>query len=177
MSDYKLLFERGIDVPNRTIYLNDDIDTESSFNIQLGLQMMTGDAPVLININSYGGSAIDGFCIYEMLKRENKREIVTINTGCAMSAALLIYMAGKRRLALQHCEFMYHGPKDYSDFYGADHKALEVAGKSMKEMKTAMAKLMEDATNKKQAYWSKKADVDFYFKKKEAITLGVVTEE
>lgn len=177
MTDYKLLFERGIDVPNRTIYINEDIDSETNLNVQVGLKLMESDRPIIINVNSFGGSAVDGFCIYEVLKRHKSSPIVTFNTGCAMSAALLIFMAGDKRISLDGAEFMYHGPKDFSEFYGADHKNLEIASKQLKAMEKEMAQLMADSTEKNQAYWTRKAKSDFTFKKKEALSLGVLTEE
>jgi len=177
MNDYKLLFERGIDVPNRTIYINEDIDSETNLNVQVGLKLMQGDDPIIININSFGGSAVDGFCIYEVLKRHKSSPIITLNTGCAMSAALLIFMAGNERLSLDGAEFMYHGPSNYGEFYGADHKNLEIASKQLKVMEKDMAMLMTKNTNKNQAYWTRKAKSDFTFKKKEALQLGVITKE
>jgi ATP-dependent Clp protease protease subunit len=176
MSNHKLLFEHGIDVVRRTIHINQDIDANVSFNVQMGLSMFEGVDPIIVNINSYGGSAVDGFCIYEMLKRHSNK-IITFNTGCAMSAGLLIFMAGEERICLDNCEFMYHGPKDYSEFYGADNKVLEIASKQLKDMKIAMAKLMAESTEKDQRYWTAKANSDFTFKKEEALKLGVITKE
>ena len=177
MTDYKLLFERGIDVAARTIYINSDIDSETSINVQIGLSLMEGKQPIKININSFGGSAVDGFCIYEILKRHKLCPIITINTGCAMSAALLIFMAGDKRLSLNNAEFMYHGPKDYSDFYGSDDKGLEIAAKELKKMKNEMCDLMAENTKKSKAFWSRNAARDFTFKKDKAIEMGVVTED
>jgi len=176
MSDYKLRFERGIDVDERTIYIYDDIDSETSFNVQLGLQLIRGTEPIIVNINSFGGSAVDGFCIYEILKLD-KRQIVTLNGGCAMSAALLIYMAGDVRLSFKYSEFMYHGPKDYSEFYGADPKNLDIASNQLKVMTKDMATLMAEGSKKEVRFWTTKAKGDFTFKKEEAIKLGIVTKE
>ena len=86
-------------------------------------------------------------------------------------------MAGDKRLGLNYCEFLFHGAKDHSDFYGADPKGLEIASKQLKVMNNEMAQLMADVTKKEKRYWSGKVKGDFTFKKKEALDLGVVTEE
>jgi len=44
-------------------------------------------------------------------------------------------------------------------------------------MEKEMAQVMAGKTSKAQAYWTRKAKSDYTFKKKEAIKLGVVTEE
>jgi ATP-dependent protease ClpP protease subunit len=66
-----------------------------------------------IDINSYGGDAVEGLAIYNALnkwKAENKATIIVNITGYAMSAATVIAMAGDEVNMPENGIFMIHNP-------------------------------------------------------------------
>lgn len=68
-------------------------------------------------INSIGGSLDDGLSLYGLI-RSLPLEVTTINTGVIASSAILLFLAGKRRIALPHSQFHFH---DYEWNYAAPH--------------------------------------------------------
>ena len=70
---------------------------------------------VLVNINSMGGSALAGVAIGNQL-RGMDAEVTTINESAAMSAAAIIFMAGKKRLMGEGgSTLMFHEARGWID--------------------------------------------------------------
>ena len=67
------------------------------------------EAPIIMHINTPGGSIVDALAIYDMCKVVTN-PIVTIVNGGAMSAGLLLLSAGDIRLATPNSMFFYHQP-------------------------------------------------------------------
>jgi len=66
--------------------------------------------PISVYINSGGGSVYDGLALYSAIKN-SPTTVVTIASGMVGSAALLIFLAGKYRVAYPYTTFLYHAPK------------------------------------------------------------------
>lgn len=73
------------------------------------LNAMGDVAEIVVRINSYGGSVIDGLAIYNALKRHPARKTVTID-GIAASIASLIAMAGDTVTMPRMALMMIHAP-------------------------------------------------------------------
>jgi len=101
---------------NRIIYLNEDIDNLTIQNIvplihKINVEDKDKDIsqvePLKIFVTSYGGSAYDGWKIVSAI--ENSRTpIYTICESYAMSMALPIFLAGKRRYMGKYATLLYH---------------------------------------------------------------------
>lgn len=68
-----------------------------------------GTTQINVRINSYGGSVSDGIAIYNALKRNAARKVVTID-GVAMSSASLIAMVGDEVQMPATSLLMIHAP-------------------------------------------------------------------
>ena len=104
----------------RLFYLSDEVDNGSIGQLcwSLLLQLQDDDKkeskekdfvrePIKIYINSFGGSVYDMWSLIDIVLN-SKTPIYTYCTGYAMSAAFLIFLAGHKRFATKHANFMYH---------------------------------------------------------------------
>jgi ATP-dependent Clp protease protease subunit len=164
---------------NRTILLTGDIDDEvaNALGSQIReLNLADPAAPIIVHINTSGGSIIDALAIYDMLKCVTNPIVTIVNGGC-MSAGLLIASAGSRRIATPNSMYFYHQTvvqvagidsthvmKSTADFYDWCNETVN--------------KLMRDGIGMSAEDW----DTHFghstskYFDAKEAMIYGFVTD-
>lgn len=65
---------------------------------------------ITVNLNSPGGSVLDGFALYDALARMRRRghQIVTRGQGLVASMATLIFAVGDERIADVNAQFLIH---------------------------------------------------------------------
>lgn len=63
--------------------------------------------PILLFINSYGGSVYDGLALIDVIKH-SKTPVHTICVGSCMSMAFWIWLAGAKRLIGERATLMFH---------------------------------------------------------------------
>lgn len=80
----------------------------SPMRLQTDLSARSGEPEIVVEINSDGGSVIDGFAIFDMLRRD-PRPVVTRVVGGAFSIASIIFLAGDRREMADNAHLMIHG--------------------------------------------------------------------
>ena len=104
------------DNENRRIYINSEIDEsiiDSAVYHVLRYNRLDKDIPVdkrkpiLIYINSPGGSVSVGYSLIDAICL-SKTPVYTINLALAASMGFLISIAGHKRYALPHSEFLMH---------------------------------------------------------------------
>jgi ATP-dependent Clp protease protease subunit len=97
----------------------------------VGGAMQQGAKALTLCISSIGGSPEQAFYAYEMLK-VLPIPIITHNVGVVHSAAMYIFLAGSKRFAVPHANFLMHktihSPPPGSS-YGLDH--LDYSGESI----------------------------------------------
>jgi ATP-dependent Clp protease protease subunit len=130
--------------------------------------------PIKLHINSYGGSVYAMWALIDVIQC-SKTPVYTYCTGYAMSAGLLIFIAGHKRFASPHATFMLH------------QLSGVVAGKLLDILDdaTESVRINEDIINYIGQYtnvskelikkiWETKKD--YYFNSNEALQLNVVDE-
>lgn len=104
------------DIQMRHLYLNGDVDESIVNNIIYHIiryNYLDKDIesnkrqPIIIYINSSGGSLNDGLAAVDAIK-ESITPVYTVNIGLAASAACYIFMAGHKRFSMPHSEFLIH---------------------------------------------------------------------
>jgi ATP-dependent protease ClpP protease subunit len=60
-----------------------------------------------IMLSSHGGGLVPAFAAYNEI-RSMPTELTTLNTGTTDSSAIMIFMAGKTRLACENSAFLFH---------------------------------------------------------------------
>ena len=120
----------------RQVLLFGQIDTKKAKEVIERLMTLNSMShePILLWINSGGGSVSDGFAIIDAM-RGLQGDIYTIINGRACSMAGLIAISGNKRYMTEHSIFlahdMYAGVEDYStkiadraDFFKEEQKKL-----------------------------------------------------
>lgn len=105
---------------NRLFYLDSDVDESILHTITMQIYKINGSdygipveerQPIIIIINSYGGSVLDGLALMDAIKN-SKTPVIGVCTGYAMSMAFCIFSACHTRIAIPNAIFMYHDGYD-----------------------------------------------------------------
>jgi len=175
---YNMLIDKGIDIENRVIRINSEIDDEVFSLVDSGMTIMEADnkKQITVRINSDGGEVYSALAIVGRLKRTKGIKIVTEGYGRIMSAATLILACGDRRRISNIAFFMHHE----ASYEIPDSTRLSEIQRDMKQWlreEELWAKKMEEFSNSDKDYWYNIGiGKDVYFDAEELLNLGVVDE-
>lgn len=171
-----LLFDHGIDLKNRIIILNTDIDSNSSASVIKGLYLMgKSKLPIKLIISSYGGEECDMFAIHDVMK-EIMSPVYTHGIGKVMSAAVLLIAAGEvgHRTCGQNTSFMVH--KSVTHLTEESEASLSSELDYMKSQTKKWLNLMNNYTSKTTDEWKRiiTRSGDHNFGADKALKYGIV---
>jgi len=160
------------EVEERILELNGTIAEESWFGDEVTPQMfkselMSGDGPITVWINSPGGDCIAASQIYTMLK-EYKNTVTVKIDGLAASAASVIAMAGDKVLMSPTSLMMIHNP---SMIAAGDHRDMAKAIEVLEEVKESIINAYELKTGQSRTVLSHMMDDESWMNAKKAIEL------
>lgn len=102
---------------NRTFFIDYEIDQDYDLlelsKVIVQMNMDEKDIPekdlkpIYLYIHTYGGDIEQAFYFCDLLI-SSRIPIITISMGVAMSAGFLIFLAGKKRYAFKHSQFLCH---------------------------------------------------------------------
>lgn len=174
-------FDYGVDVVNRRIFFDQDVDATTIGYVIKGIYLMDSKdkaKPITLFISSFGGDEYAMFQLYDVLQTITC-DVETVAMGKAMSAAPLLVAAGTpgKRYATPHCFFMIHdGWLDGMD--GKSRKEARATLDHYDDMANAWCKLMAKHSKKDAAFWrrlcNKKEDV--FFNAMTALEHGMVDQ-
>jgi ATP-dependent Clp protease protease subunit len=129
--------------------------------------------PIKIFINSPGGSADDGFAIYDMI-RFVRSPVKIISAGLSASAATVIMLAAKKenRFALPNARIMIHQPSMRS--FGAAEDLRRTAEQILK-LRQRINELYAQETGQPLAKVSEDTDRDYWMTAQEAVEYGLIS--
>jgi len=136
----------------RAVYFNfqADInhDTASKLISAIETKLQQGMTELVLLISSGGGFIDPGMAVYNFL-RGIPAKVTTHNYGTVDSIAMVIYCAGKERLACPHCKFLIHGVTWTFSQAGVctESQLREILG-SLEKMKKNIASVIAVATGK-----------------------------
>ena len=161
------------EVEERILELNGTIAEESWFGDEVTPQMfkselMSGDGPITVWINSPGGDCIAASSIYTMLK-EYKNTVTVKIDGIAASAASVIAMAGDKILMSPTSLMMIHNP---SMIASGDHRDMAKAIEVLEEVKESIINAYQIRTKQSRTVLSHLMDDETWMNAKKAIELG-----
>ena len=178
LTSKELLFEYGISIKNRLIFLSGDIENgkcETIIRALIFLSSISKEDITLI-VSSLGGDLYDTFAIYDTM-RSIPNQIRTIAMGKCQSAAPLLVAGGAagKRFSLPNCQFMVH------DIWidGASDATVEAATKELRHTKALRKRyleLMALNTKKTAEEWKKicRRPGDLFFGPQEALNYGII---
>ncbi len=164
---------------NRELYLDDvNRDAADAFNTFIRVWNRL-DAenhipiderePIKIYINSDGGDLAAAFSIIDTIKM-SKTPVWTINTGCAYSSGLEIFIVGHYRIAYPFSSFLFH--EGYTGFGGDANKFKNYSHFYERLLEMSKQNILDHSTLTEEEYEKVKKD-DWWFLAQEAYDLGM----
>lgn len=178
VSVFELSVDTGLDIPNRRIYIDDEIDDRAVSLALKGLHYLDKTpGTIQIMINSGGGDVSGAYAIYDSIQ-SCKNHTITIGTGVVASAAGLLLVCGDERYATPNCRFMAHeGVLHFEEDETISPTALLAELKQDKQVTERWCELMSEHTAHTKKWWedrSVKPKEDLWLTQPEMIEHGVV---
>ena len=165
---------RGL-IKTRTILISDSVDHKLTARVTaqlLFLDSEDAEAPIKIFINSPGGSADDGFAIYDMI-RFVRPAVKIISTGLSASAATVIMLAATKenRLATPNARIMIHQP-----WGGVQGQATDISiqAQEILRLKDRLNGILAKHTGKELVQLEQDTDRDKFLSAEDAKEYGLV---
>lgn len=162
---------------SRRLFLSEAIDNKSAQALIRKLwylDLKDPTLPILLVINSPGGSVDAGFAIWDQIKML-RAPITTLVTGLAASmGSVLSLVAPKgRRFATPNARFMIHQPL-IGGFIEGQATDLEIQAQEILKTRKTLVQLYSEATGKEQKVVEKAIDRDTWMNPEEAKNFGLI---
>ena len=159
----------------RTILISDPIDHKLTTRVIAQLLLMDSDdpdKPITILINSPGGSADDGFAIYDMI-RFIRPPVRIVSVGLSASAATVIMLAAEKvsRFALPNARIMIHQPS--MRYMGVAEDVKRTAEQILK-LRERINELYAQETGQPLDKVVEDTDRDYWMSAEEAVEYGLI---
>ena len=163
-------------IKSRTVLISDPIDHKLTARITAQLLHLDHEdpkEPIKVFINSPGGSADDGYAIYDMIRFIRPR-VKIISAGLSASAATAIMLAAAKedRLALPNARIMIHQPSMRS--FGAAEDIKRTAEQILK-LRQRINELYAQETGQPLEKVSEDTDRDYWMSADEAVEYGLIS--
>lgn len=164
---------------SRRIFLCDAVDGNSTKDVIRKLwylDIIEPGKPILLVINSPGGSVDAGFAIWDQVKMISS-PVATLVTGLAasMGSVLSLCASPKLRFATPNARIMIHQPRIGGVIRG-QATDLAIQAKEIIKTRTALVDLYVAATGKTKEVIEKAIDRDTWMSADEAKTFGLLDE-
>ena len=164
---------------NRELYLDDvNRDAADAFNTFIRIwNKLDAEShipiderePIKIYINSDGGDLAAAFSIIDTIKM-SKTPVWTINTGCAYSSGLEIFIVGHYRIAYSFSSFLFH--EGYTGFGGDANKFKNYSHFYERLLEMSKQNILDHSNLTEEEYEKVKKD-DWWFLAQDAYNLGM----
>lgn len=178
-SNYAKLEDKinGALLESRRLFLSDAIDNESANTIIKKLwylELTQPGKPILLVINSPGGSVDSGFAIWDQIKMITS-PVTTLVTGLAasMGSVLSLCAAPNRRFATKNARIMIHQPMIGGVIKG-QATDLEIQAKEILKTREALVALYVESTGRSTESIERAIDRDTWMTAEEAKAFGLL---
>lgn len=163
---------------NRTILISQQVDNKLTQRVMASLLLMDQEnskKPINVLINSPGGSADDGFAIYDAL-RFVRAPVRTINVGLSASAATVIMLGAPKeeRYALPNARIMIHQP--LGQIPGTSAENVKRWAEQIIKLRKKINQLYADETGRPVEEIQQDTDRDRWFTPEEAVEYGLISK-
>lgn len=161
----------------RRLFLCNAIDSDTAEDVIRKLWYLEAKAPgepILLVINSPGGSIDAGFAIWDQIKMITS-PVTTLVTGLAasMGSILSLVAAPKRRFATPQSRIMVHQPR-LSGVIQGQATDLEIQAREMLKTRSTLVEIYMNATGRTAAEIEKAIDRDTWMTVEEALEFGLL---
>ena len=169
------------DLEERHLYINGEINEFSIENIVyhiLRYNRMDKDIPredrkpILIYINSPGGSVTDGYGVIDAIL-QSKTPVYTINQATCYSMGFLIFLAGEKRYGMPNSTFLCHDGSSFA--YDSMSKLKDRMEFETGQMEQHTKEYILSRTTINEKTYNKKYRTEWYMYSEEAQNYNVVT--
>lgn len=167
------------DYDNRNIFIS-DIDEDLFATTKLIYDYNASDKgkpieerkPITIQIMSYGGDLYQAYALISAILASTT-PVITINCGVAMSAGLLILLAGHKRYAMKYSTAMIHSGSGGAQ---GTYEQMEEQQKNYKKLVDLMRNYIMERTTIDSKLFNKNKTKDWYITDTEQVELGIVSK-
>lgn len=169
-----------LDLEARHLYLNTDVDecciSDIVYSIIYYNMIDKGvpkeeRKPIIIYINSPGGSVVDGYGVIDAITT-SITPVYTVNLAQCASMGFLIFIAGHKRYSMPHAEFLMHdGSTAGWDSTAKMRDRMEFETVQLEQMNK---EFIMSRINIDDAKYNEKYRVEWYFLPDEAKEIGAV---
>jgi len=165
------LLEQSIDLDYRCAILNGEVSEEMVKKFMIDILALAKDPqPITLLINSWGGSEMDGYAIFDMIKSVPNTTIGVV-VGQAMSTASIILQACTHRVIMPNSWIMVHAGSTALD----DHSInVEVEGEQIKKLRMKMISIYAERSGHRKSDWNRWTKFNKYYNAEEALKIGLV---
>jgi ATP-dependent Clp protease protease subunit len=161
----------------RRIYFGDAVDSDSvrdAIRKLWYLELTDPGKPILLVINSPGGSVDAGFAVWDQVHMITS-PVTTLVTGLAasMGSVLSLCAAPGRRFATPYARIMIHQPSIHGVIRG-QATDLDIQAKEMLKTRGTLVDLYAKKTGKSKAVIDKAIDRDTWMTPQEALEFGLL---
>lgn len=161
----------------RVVFLHSQVDDSSAYAITRKiwyLESISPKEPILLVINSPGGSVDSGFAIWDLIKLISA-PVYTLVMGLAASMGSILSLSAEKgkRFATPYSRFMIHQPLIGGTIYG-QATDLEIQAKEIIKTRELLVKIYVDLTGKTQKQIEKALDRDTWMSAEEAKEFGLI---
>jgi ATP-dependent protease ClpP protease subunit len=158
LTTFELSVDYNIDIPNRRIYLSEEIDEKTSDLMIKALHYLDAKPGAIeFWINCGGGSVPHMYSIYDAI-RNCSNKVICVGTGRVASAATLLLVAGDEKYATAHTLFMAHeGDIIFDEGYSVSPITLAADLSADLKMEKRYCELMASHTKPTGEWWLKNA--------------------
>ena len=169
------------ELENRRLYLNDMVDESILDNISFHIMRfnrmdygMEKEArkPIILYINSPGGSVVDGYGLIDIIQ-SSITPVYTVNMAMCASMGFLIFLAGDKRFSLPHSQFLMHDGSAIAMDSTAKLRDRMEFDTQVEEM---TKKYIQSRTTIDDDLYEKKYRVEWYMLPDEAKSHNIVTD-
>lgn len=182
--DYSMQLKDGLDIANRVIYLDNDID--ESEHIRFFQKVKTiltlgeeSKKPITLIINTPGGYIYPAFAIIDIMEELKTQAGILVNTyalGYAASAGFLLLLAGTGlRTCNKNCLLLAHELQHTMNSVNTSQLKLDMEKSDF--MVEEYVNLLQKNSNKSGKWWRNKlAYKDLWVTPEKAFEIGIIDE-
>ena len=161
----------------RRIFFSGAVDSQSASSAIRKLwylELKDPGKPILLIINSPGGSVHDGLAVWDQIKMITS-PITTLVTGLAASMGSILSLCAEkgRRFATPHARVMIHQPSIHGYIQG-QATDLEIQANEIQKTKNQLITFYTNATGKNTKTIAKALDRDSWLTAEEALEFGLL---
>ena len=169
------------EIKERRLYINSTIDEDVISGVAFYILKYNREdkgkkkedrKPIILYINSAGGSVVDGYGLIDIILESNT-PVYTVNQALCASMGFLIFLAGEKRYSLPRSEFLMHDGQSFT--MDSTSKAIDRMKFEAECVEPMTKKYIMSRTSISSDFYDDKYRVEWYMLPDEARSHNIVT--